>query len=339
MMISDSMWKELETEVNKIPGHGILKRLLAPESTATMFLGIQRPSLSRLFLLEVPRNMLPLKEHIPESRGFELSVEPSAEKLKNHATLVLRATDCVYNEVFSAMVDNLYQILKECKEERQIVRVFLDRLYRWQQFFEKNPQNGLSEEAQRGLYGELYFLKNHLLSTSDHFIAEVSSWTGAMNRQHDFQFGDTVVEVKTSIAKQHQKLKISSEQQLDETLVGNLYIYHLSLSMMENHADTLPNLIAQIQNGLHDVYGATTTFEEALLNRGYLHTQAERYSKTGYAIREFNVFLVTDDFPRITERELPFGVGDLTYSISIAECKKFKAPINELISHIRRNIS
>ena len=338
MMIPDSLWNDLEIEARRITETGILKRMLAPSATCTMFLGVQRPSLNRLFLLQVPKNLLPPIEEIPESQGFELTVQITGEEGEGHATFVLSATDRMYNEIFTAMANNLYQSLKECKEERQIVRIFLERLNQWQQFFEKNSKNGMSEEAQRGLYGELYFLKNHLFSTAEHFAAEISAWTGPKNRQHDFQFGDTVVEIKTCIAKQPQKLQISSEQQLDETLVGTLFIFHLSLSSVENHAETLPALIAQLREMLRTVYMAASTFEEALLKRGYLNTQAWRYQKTGYVVRESNVFRVTGDFPRLTENDLPLGVGDLTYSISVSECKKFTTSLDELISLIRGDL-
>ena len=105
---------------------------------------------------------------------------------------------------------------------------------------------------------------------------------------------------------------------------------------MENHADTLPALIAGLQEVLRSVYAAASAFEAALLERGYLHQQAWRYQKTGYVVRESNMFRVSGNFPRLTERDLPPGVGDLTYSISVSECKKFTAPLEEAIAHIRR---
>ena len=335
-MTPDAIWGELETEAQRITGTGILKRMLAPDATCSMYLGVQRPSLNRIFMLQAPRTMLPTREQVPESRGFELTVQLTGEEPDTHATFVLSATDRVFNEIFSAMVENLCTSLKECGDDGQIVRVFLERLQQWQEFFDRNGINGLSEEAQRGLYGELYFMKKHLLSTPERFMAEMSGWTGPKNRQHDFQFGDTVVEVKTCSAKQHQKLMISSEQQLDETLVGSLFVFHLSLSSVENHADTLPALIAGLQEVLRSVYAAASAFEAALLERGYLHQQAWRYQKTGYVVRESNMFRVSGNFPRLTERDLPPGVGDLTYSISVSECKKFTAPLEEAIAHIRR---
>jgi hypothetical protein len=338
-MTPDQLWPELEADAQRISGTGILKRMLAPASVSTMFVGVQRPSLNRLFLLQVPRSQVPSREEIPESRGFELTVQITGEEPPTHATLVLTATDRLYNEVFSAMAENLCQLLTGCDDEKLIAQQFLVRLVEWQQFFENNSPEGLSEEAQRGLYGELYFLQKHLLTDPENFAADVAAWTGPKNRQHDFQFGKSVVEVKTCSAKQHQKLMISSEQQLDDTLVDNLYLYHLSLSAVENHEDTLPALILWLRERIKSDFSAASAFGNALLQQSYLDVQAWRYEKTGYVVRESNVFRVTGDFPRLTERDLPAGVGDVKYSIGVTECRKFSVPMEDVILQLRRGKS
>ena len=87
---------------------------------------------------------------------------------------------------------------------------------------------------------------------------------------------------------------------------------------------------------MHTVYAAAFAFEGALVERGYIDEQAWRYQKTGYTVRESNMFRVTKGFPRLTERDLPLGVGDLTYSISVVECKNFAVPVEEVVAHIRR---
>lgn len=335
-MIPEALWSELEMEAKRIAGTGVLKRMVAPDAACTMFLGILRPSLNRLFLLHVPRNILPSREQIPESRGFELNVQITGEEANTDATFMLTATDPMYNEMFSAMVENLCQGLRECNDAHGIVRVFLERLAQWQQFLEKNGVNGLSEEGQRGLYGELFFLKHHLLPASDDLMSAVSAWTGPKNRQHDFQFSTCVVEVKACVAKQHQKLLIASEQQLDDSLVDNLFLFHLSLSSIDNHADTLVAIVSELRSALSPAFAAASAFEMALVQRGYLDAQSWRYQKTGFVIRESNVFRVTGDFPRLIERDLPRGVGDVTYSISVTECTRFSVPMGDVISLIRR---
>jgi hypothetical protein len=39
-----------------------------------------------------------------------------------------------------------------------------------------------------------------------------------------------------------------------------------------------------------------------------------------------NYFRVEGDFPRIVEADLRDGVGDVRYTISVAECKRFSIP-------------
>ncbi|WP_162242715.1 PD-(D/E)XK motif protein [Dyadobacter sp. Leaf189] len=333
----DDLWSELEAEARQITEDGILKRLLNSNSACTMYAGVQRPSLNRLFLMQAPRILFPSKEHMPELRGFDLNVHVTGEEPETHATIILSANDPVFNEVFSVMLVNLYESLQSCSSERQAMHTFLQKLGQWREFFERNSINGLSEMAQRGLYGELYFLKKFILTKEDYFISGILGWTGSKNRQHDFQFGDIALEVKTCITKQHQKMQIANEQQLDETLVAYLYLFHLSLSVIESHVNTLPAIITDIREMIQSVYGALSHFESALMERGYLDIHNDLYLPRGYAVREENIFRVVDGFPRLTERDLPIGVGDLSYSISVAECKKFTAPFDEVIEHIRRN--
>jgi S-adenosylmethionine hydrolase len=40
-------------------------------------------------------------------------------------------------------------------------------------------------------------------------------------------------------------------------------------------------------------------------------------------VRERNFFQVEEEFPRITEADLPPGVGDVRYSVAVAEAKHF----------------
>ena len=53
-----------------------------------------------------------------------------------------------------------------------------------------------------------------------------------------------------------------------------------------------------------------------LFDSGYLDEQAERYASTGYNILQELFFRVSEGFPRIIERDLPEGVGDLNYSVN-----------------------
>ena len=330
----DILWHDLETEAKNITENGLLKRQILPASSCSMFLGVNAPELQRLFLLRSRQSLFPSKDKIPQSYGFSVTVLKLDEDPDDSACFVLSVNSAIFNDIFSAMTKSLCQKLTTITNEKEAVHTFLDQLIKWQHFFERPDAIGLSPEAQRGLYGELYLLKNHLLSSSKGMLHILSSWVGSQNRQHDFQFSTASIEVKTCSSKQSQKLIISSEQQLDETLVPALYLYHLSLSIIENNNNTLPVIIEDIRGSIISDHAASRIFEDILISRGYLDTHTNKYTHIGYSVREENLFHVTKGFPKLTERDIPTGVGDLKYSVEVSACKNFTVVISEIIENI-----
>lgn len=324
----DGLWQALEEDARRAPGLGLVKRMIAPDASVVMFIGVRQPSLNRLFIIELERSFLPSRDQIPESRGFNVSAGQAGDGSVEHAALILTALDPDFNQVFTAMVQDISENIEAAPDQKLAVPLLLSRLSHWQRFFEKTAFSGLGEEAQRGLYGELYFLSRHLLGIRPVAIA-ISAWTGPDHRQHDFQFGEVAVEVKVSISKQHQKFFVASEQQLDDSQVGALFLFHLSLALVENSPQHLPALVNELRNKIGSDPGRTR-FEEVLLTSGYLDAHAWRYERTGYAIRDESLFRIHSDFPRLTEEDLPSGVGDLSYSVSVSECRRFSIRLSEL---------
>ena len=97
----------------------------------------------------------------------------------------------------------------------------------WQVLFERVPAEGLSEEAQRGLFGELAVLENLCLAELDKSEA-VSSWTGPDAAHQDFKIGGAAVEVKTTLATRHARISITNEKQLDERPHLVLLLVHVA---------------------------------------------------------------------------------------------------------------
>lgn len=327
------LWEELETEARGMSGSGTLKRLIDNNSGKMIFAGVKPPAMSRVLMLSVKKENFSLKKDLPQPKGFSLTIDTPDQSLVN---LVLSVSAPSYNEVFLIVANNLYESIRNTPDEASAATTFLNRVYQWQTFFDKRPPEGLSPEEQRGLYGELHFLKNTLPPSSADLLFHVESWTGPLGRQHDFQFGETSVEVKTSSSKQHQKMLITGEQQLDETLVNALYVFFVSLSVIENNSSTLPALIKDIRGALSGQTQAQLHFENALFERGYLDAQENKYTKTGYSIRESCIFRVSGDFPRLTAKDLPRGIGDLKYSVSVDECRKYTVTEKELLDKICR---
>ncbi|MGP0628561.1 PD-(D/E)XK motif protein [Nitrospina sp. 32_T5] len=335
-MMNEQLWKELEKKSGETPGSGILKRLVNPGQPCPMLLGIKHPGASRTFILEVPRENALLLEDIPPSRGFDFTSKITGDEIhSDHMSLILSASGPDYNEIFSAICEDLLSHLHSAGGAAKMISSFQARVRLWQVFFEKQALEGLGPDAQMGLYGELYFFERFVMSGPGNIQRGLKAWVGPESRQQDFQFGSLSVEVKITASKQHQKLRIASEQQLDEASVRKLYLYCLSVSLVENNTETLPEIIRRIKNSLENEPGALELFNNSLLKMGYLDIHAQRYGNTGYFPRDSKPFLVRDNFPRIKEKELRQGVGDVSYSISVAECMDYEVPEDELISEIQ----
>jgi Putative PD-(D/E)XK family member, (DUF4420) len=132
--------------------------------------------------------------------------------------------------------------------------------------------------------------------------------------------------VKTTTAKQHQKLRIAGDRQLEISSVLRIIIFHLSLDAHRDTGLSLIELVAQIRSLLATSPLALGTFNEGLIEAGYLDAHAPHYSRTGYIERERHFFDVRENFPRIVAADLRPGVGDIFYSISVAECLHYEMP-------------
>jgi hypothetical protein len=192
---------------------------------------------------------------------------------------------------------------------------------------------GLSEIAQQGLYGELWFLRQLVLPHLE-LLKGLQCWTGPKGTQQDFQFSSCAVEVKTTSTKQHQKLSIASERQLDDTGSGTIVLLHLSLDVRQGRGETLPEMVSSVRSLVANNAVARDELENLLFEVGYLDIHATRYENISYTIREYNYFEIKEDFPRIIESDLRNGVGDVRYTISVSECKRFSISESKLIELI-----
>ena len=315
--MSEALWENLAHDGRSYGGSGTLKRRIAPASACPLFLGIRQPGLRRAFILHVPQSIAPLPEALPHSRGFSYDVFVAGDETNpGELSVVLSASDASYNDVFAAICEDLTGKLSPLTTSREIVREFLNRVRLWQIFFEKQGGEGLPPEDQRGLYGELWFLKEFVLAERADETA-LSFWRTEGPSQHDFQFGPLSVEVKTSAARQHQALTINGEQQLDETLVDRLCLFYLSIAVVENSVATLPALVDEVRMRLAHSTAAQDRFTSMLLARGYSDSQSQLYERTGYTIRRSGTLEIRDEFPRIRECDLRPGTGEVTYSIAL----------------------
>ncbi|MCL4516110.1 MAG: PD-(D/E)XK motif protein [Firmicutes bacterium] len=328
----EELWQELEAEVEQ--QHvttGMIRRRIHPQDRPDISLAIERPGDVRLLLLRIPISTLPPRDMLPGAEGFVVAPVTQRDDDPNHATLMLRLSDKRYQDIFTVLVEDVVAAITSTPDDTNMLKIFLSRLLTWQRFLAVHGPEGLSKEAQQGLYGELWFLRHSLFRHTDLLIA-VQAWTGPGGAPHDFQFPHCAVEVKTTSSKQPQQIRVSNERQLDETHIPALYLFHLSLDVSRTGGESLPEMVYALRKAMEGYPVVHQAFEQVLLIAGYLDAHADRYQQNRYHVREHNVFRVRDEFPRIIVRDLRAGVGDVHYAIGVAECKHFAIEDSKFIT-------
>lgn len=335
MMMNDieSIWRHVEGSIEaENIRKGFIKRLIMPQWKDKIFLGIEIETSKRFFVFEAPYKVLRKLGSLPQTNGFEASVRYLGDEEENFLSLFIIVKRTQFHDLFVSLIKDILEHLAPLNTEHA-VEIIISRLLRWQKFLERFHFEGLGEEAQRGLFGEL-FLLNRLLEVGINSTAVIEAWKGPEKTVHDFIFESCSVEVKTSISKQHQKVYISSERQLDNSQSGELYLCHYSLDNQSGQGFSLNQIIQFIREEISAKPLVSELFEEQLFEAGYLDIHSERYDNPTYSIREYNLFKVSEGFPRIVENDLNEGVGDVNYSIMISQCKHFLVQENVVLNMI-----
>jgi hypothetical protein len=121
---------------------------------------------------------------------------------------------------------------------------------------------------------------------------------------------------------------------LDNSVVPNIFLYHLSLDIRNNYGESLNDLVEWVDNYLKKDVPELNSFKLKLYEIGYFEEHKSIYQDTGYSIRQESTYKVDGDFPRIIETEIRHGVGDVKYSIVVADCLSFASTESELFQII-----
>ena len=329
MKIED-IWLELESDNSFRTG--ILFKRYSPSVLPDIYVALRAPEKLRCIAAHISRDNEPDVHNWNRLRDIKVEILPD-DKDPSKSYLLFILLNNKHKDVFSVLSEDLIQNISQIVSETQVIKDLLNRLTKWQTLFEKLSQPGLAPESQRGLYGELFFLRK-LLQREQNNNQCLKSWQVPSNKVQDFHHGEWAVEVKTTHSNNHQKIHISSERQLDTTIVTNLFLYHLSLDIRSDHGETLNQIVEWIENYLSEDALAFNLFKLKLFEVGYFALHKDIYEDSAYNIRHESIFRVIGDFPRISESQIRRGVGDVRYSIVISECSSYTVKEDELFNFI-----
>lgn len=320
VMKINQIWDELVNDTSF--RQGLLLRRYSGSVLPDVFVALQQPEKILCIASTISESIDVNVSQFDNLQEIQIELIPDPNK-EEKRILIFKLVNNQHRDIFSVLCEDLITSISAETNERQLVKTLLNRFEKWKSLFTRIVSEGLLPEEQRGLFGELYFLRKFLHHNTN-YSSVLNTWLGTAKEVRDFQMNNWALEVKTTQGNNHQKIQISNERQLDITNIGQLYVYHVSLEKVQKTGESLNQIVTSISDLLSADTIALNRFRSKLYEAGYFEQHTALYDSTGYFIRQDTFYAVENNFPRIQENEIRSGVGDVKYSIILSQCEAFK---------------
>lgn len=294
-------------------------RLVGESHPLRLYWGRDTQGRYLFIFVSAPETILDRKS-LPNLSGISVAVASSASDCK----LVLILNDTVNWELFYSLCEDLVLATSRTEKDSHGIIIILRRLSRWQAFLRREHPGILSDEAIKGLVGELLFLMDKV-AQSFSWEESVSFWKGPEDAPQDFAVHDAAVEVKCQSGGSKPSVRISSAEQLTPQLPkGFLAVYTIASADPGNpEAFTLNRLVSEIRRKLHcESENTRERFEDMLYLSGY--TTREEYDDAFFMRIALKCYQIVEGFPRIEMAAIPDGIEHLSYALRLESCAPFE---------------
>ncbi|WP_271783685.1 PD-(D/E)XK motif protein [Aquimarina algiphila] len=316
--------KQANSSKNKVVKERIteLKNLNCSIGTITF-------SKAKIFTIEIEQSVDAHSNYLRRFVGVEVQILPLG-KTRKELTIILLEEELT--DIFVLFIEDIINSLLLVENSEQALLIVSRRINYWKKLFGKFSGNLLTPQQQRGLFGELFFLK-HLLESNSNYLRILEAWQAPSGTNQDFYFSGKAVEVKTSKSNT-PTIKIANEFQLDISGLKQLYIAFFKLNEYPDHENTLFNIIVEIRNYLNTNPELLKSFNSKLESLGIISEFEEEYDKTGYVVISEKYYRITAEFPKITSSLVNDAISKISYEISPNECKKFEINFENIVKEL-----
>ena len=311
---------------------GIILKRYSADIIPDCFVSMRMPEKVKSIAFRVSTKLIDISS-LSDLKDIVSEIIPD-ETDKDRSLIIISLADNSLSSIFAVLCEDLFQAVSLIKQESDLIQTLQNRFIQWKELFVMAKGSGLTLEKQIGLFGELFLLKKLFLQTG--LLAEILSiWTGPETGIRDFEKNNCAVEVKTTHTHNHQKIRISSERQLDTTLLQYLFLFHLSIEKRNSDENTLNTIVEEVYSiiGQNKLLG--NILKRKLMSAGYFDHHKPIYQNNSFLIREEDFFKIENGFPRIEEKDLMKGVGDVKYSIILtSDTEKYRTNLVEVIKNL-----
>lgn len=323
----EHFWHDVELKKNT--GIRSYQRMVCIDLLYRVYVGAIGMPAKRYISIEIPEDEVAQFDSFTAPKGFTLTLDAPSVKHDGFATCVLQSASHDQNDVFTIVALDILHELSKKKHAKEYVVTLKQRIAKWREFFKNPTSKKLTKEMVTGLWGELMLLK---ISHDSGITTIADMWNGPIKSAQDFQGRDVAIEVKTTTANQLDYVNISSEAQLDGAERKALYLVAMRIERNDANGITLPQLVDKVARALTEQQ--QKRFYAALLCLGYSPEDASLYNY-GYTLRDQVNYSVVNGFPRLLRNDLPRGVCDLQYKVSLSSCSEYVTEWKAVVATIK----
>lgn len=322
----NSIWEKIELQKNS--NELFWQKMVYVDLVYRVYIGASGIPSKRFLSVEVPENEVKEFESFTVPQGFTFAIGSPGVKHDGYVSFFLEAANSDLNDVFAIVVKDILDELRKQSDPEKYIVSLKQRIQKWRDFFKIPSMHRLSEKASIGLIGELMFIK-HMMNLGIKNASEM--WNGPIKASQDFQWERVAVEVKTTASSTMEFVHISSEMQLDSADRDSLFLVAYRLERNDASGISLPEMIMQVSDELEEHQRAR--FHANLTCLGYFKEDESCYSRR-YSLKECKSYQVNDSFPKILKSDLPNGIKDISYKISLKCCEELSVEFNEIYQSI-----
>lgn len=281
---------------------------ISAECICELYLGVSKEG-KRCLILALPDNKRLVFKGIQKEN---ISIEYFREK----NLIVLQLTDNDYNDLFDDLILSLYHKIKDLCNVDEYSNHFIQAFYRWSEFFEDKKSDLLSEEAIKGIMGELLVLK---LLITEPYRPEINyllnSWTGPYDKGNDFELENKNIEVKTKSVSSID-VKISSEFQLELSLGKGLELFVVCLLSDCTAGIHIRDLVLEIKKLIQEYSGDNSILWKALSQKNLTTKNLSQYDRYRFKpVNWISYNCADENFPKLNRSNIPKEISALKYTL------------------------
>ncbi|TDL67433.1 PD-(D/E)XK motif protein [Rhodococcus qingshengii] len=319
-------FEDMIKELKKQTDNEFYKLNVLTYEAPVIFAGIDAGNFNRQLCIDLGHSSWEEEQlrALPKWRGLSIKVEYFEKifSLKNRYLLFIRQEDEQNSEIFDSVLQNLVDHLQNKKGESLFTTIY-GVLDRWRTFFQRGGFKKLSDEQQRGLFGELWFINEWLDKFPGMPPLVLEQWEGPTKGRIDFKTSKCGLEIKTVSEKLTKSIKISNEDQLKlSEAVSTIYLYVCFLEQSKTHGMSLQELVVQVRKKIAErSERIALIYNDFLTDLGF---REEEYAETLYFVEKVEVYEARENFPRLLKEDLPRGISHVSYNIDLTHCSGFE---------------